>query len=88
MVPQSDLIVVEEYPNTQPSPHLLSYQLQVAQFRSALLSHLAALWSPAPKYAAIKTVAVARLFNTFIGYNCNFPRFSKVLSTLQTGIRF
>ena len=45
---------------------MFSFYLQMAQARSMLLAYLAAQPSP-PHMVSIKTVAVARLFNTYIG---------------------
>lgn len=66
VVPKSQMCIVEEYPNTVPTPFMFAFQLHMAQLRSAFLGSLIAR-EDRPQFMSIKSIAVARLFNTYIG---------------------
>ncbi|OXA62195.1 transcription elongation factor, mitochondrial isoform X2 [Folsomia candida] len=65
-IPRSDLCMIEEYPTTAANPHMFAYVLQITQLRSFLLGSLTSRMDLS-QIVAIKTVAVARLFNTVVG---------------------
>jgi len=65
-LPPCDLCITEEFATQQPSTYMFSYYLQLTQVRSMLLGYLAAKPN-GPQMMSIKTVAVARLFNTYVG---------------------
>jgi len=65
-LPPCDLCICEEYPSQVPSTYMFSFYLQMTQVRSMFLGYLAAQSNP-PQIISLKTVAVARLFNTYIG---------------------
>ncbi|CAL8135449.1 unnamed protein product [Orchesella dallaii] len=65
-IPETELCIVEEYPATVPTPYMFNFQLQMAQAKSMLLGILNSR-EKRPMMLSIKTVAVARLFNTYVG---------------------
>lgn len=66
-LPEAELYIVEEYPATVPTPYMFNFQLQMAQARSMVLGILSSRLADA-KIISLKTVAVARSFNTYIGW--------------------
>jgi hypothetical protein len=65
-MPKAQACVVDEYPSTQPSPYMYNFQLQMTQMRSFLLGSLVSV-KEAPKIFSIKSIAVGRMFNTYVG---------------------
>lgn len=65
-IPDSELYLVEEYPATVPTPYMFNFQLQMAQAKAMILGLLTSR-SKDPKIISVKTIAVARMFNTYIG---------------------
>jgi len=65
-LPPCDLCIFEEYSTQAPSTHMFSYILQVTQARSMLLGCLAAR-PQAPQIISIRSIVVAKMFNTYVG---------------------
>ncbi len=65
-IPLSHIYIIEEYPTTSANPSMFVYLLHMTQLRSFLLGSLAARLDQT-QIVSIKTVAVARLFNTIVG---------------------
>ncbi|ODM90869.1 Transcription elongation factor, mitochondrial [Orchesella cincta] len=66
-IPETEMCLVEEYPATVPTPYMFNFQLQMAQAKAMLLGILNSR-EKRPLIISIKTVAVARLFKTYVGH--------------------
>jgi len=65
-IPPCELCIVEEYGSSPPTAQLFPYYLQMTHMRSKFLGYLSCR-PEGPKIAAIKSSAVARIFNINVG---------------------